>query len=82
MEKAAFRNKTFTTFDETKICLYDWPVVKPKYFVHIIHGMSEHAARYDEYAKWLNSNDIHVFSSDLRGHGKTAETLSKLVFRI
>jgi len=80
MEKASFSNRSFNSFDQTNICIYDWAVEKPKYYVHIIHGMSEHAARYDEFAKWLNSKNIHVFSSDLRGHGKTAGNLDKVGF--
>jgi len=44
MEKASFSNRTFSSFDQTNICLYDWSVEQPKYYVHIIHGMSEHAA--------------------------------------
>ena len=37
---------------------YVWSVKNPKAWVHIIHGMSEHAARYDELASELNKEDI------------------------
>ena len=48
---------------------YVWSVKNPKAWVHIIHGMSEHAARYDELASELNKEDIFVTAGDHRGHG-------------
>ena len=39
--------------------------------VQIIHGMQEHAKRYNNFAKFLNSKGYIVFASDLRGHGLT-----------
>lgn len=51
--------------------LYD-NVAKPRVVVQIIHGMQEYANRYDDFANFLNKNDVVVFVSDLRGHGKTA----------
>lgn len=39
----------------------------------LVHGMTEHSARYDEFARFLNSNGISVYALDLRGHGKTGE---------
>ena len=41
--------------------------------VHIIHGMAEHIARYEEFAHFLASNGFVVSGHDQRGHGKTAE---------
>ena len=43
----------------------------PRYFLQIIHGMVEHSLRYNNFAKFLNSNGIAVFAGDQRGHGKT-----------
>ena len=52
---------------------YAWDnVEKPIGVVQIIHGMQEHAKRYNEFAKYLNSLGLIVFASDLRGHGQTA----------
>lgn len=37
----------------------------------LVHGMTEHSLRYDEFAIFLNKNGITVYALDLRGHGKT-----------
>lgn len=63
---------------KTPITGYDWNLPQPKAVLMIIHGMSEHAARYDHFANYLNDQQIAVFSSDLRGHGKTAGSLDKV----
>lgn len=58
---------------------YFWDeVAKPKAVVQIIHGMQEHAKRYDEFAKYLNKKGYIVFASDLRGHGETAGSIENL----
>ena len=52
---------------------YIWDNVEsPIGIVQIFHGMQEHAKRYNEFAKFLNSKGYIVFASDLRGHGQTA----------
>ena len=53
-------------------------VKKPKAVVQIIHGMREHSGRYIRFAEMLEKNGFIVYSSDSRGHGKTALSLSKL----
>ncbi len=65
--------KVIKSFDGNKIYCYLWDNVKaPKGVVQIIHGMAEHATRYDEFAKYLNKRGFIVFADDHRGHGKTA----------
>lgn len=52
---------------------YLWDKVEsPIGVVQIIHGMQEHAKRYNDFAKFLNNQGYIVFASDLRGHGLTA----------
>lgn len=80
MSKPRLSNRTFTSFDGKEIVLYDWKVENPKLQLHIIHGMSEHANRYDHFACWLNTKGIRVVSSDLRGHGKTAGEIENVGF--
>jgi alpha-beta hydrolase superfamily lysophospholipase len=41
--------------------------------VQIIHGASEHSARYGRLATALVERGLAVYAMDLRGHGKTAE---------
>ncbi len=71
-------NSEIRSFDLTPLTIYNWDCEKPKAIVHIVHGMSEHAGRYDHFAQWLNSQNISVVSSDLRGHGKTAGELKNV----
>ena len=57
---------------------YVWSVKDPKTWVHIVHGMSEHAVRYDELARELNKEDILVTAGDHRGHGETGRAMKSL----
>ncbi|MDH4279874.1 MAG: lysophospholipase [Acidimicrobiia bacterium] len=45
----------------------------PKGSVQIAHGLAEHAARYDRFARALNGAGFLVFATDHRGHGRTGE---------
>lgn len=49
--------------------LYD--IKSPVAVCQIIHGMQEHSARYDNFCKFLNKNNIAVFITDTRGHGRS-----------
>ena len=74
----SYTNSEIRSFDLTPITLYHWEAKQPKAIVHIVHGMSEHAARYDHFAEFLRAADISVVASDLRGHGKTAGELKNV----
>ena len=64
----------FTSHDGRKIKVYVWDEGKnPKAVVKIAHGMVEHSARYDDFARYLNSCGYIVVMNDHRGHGLTAE---------
>jgi len=39
--------------------------------VQICHGLSEHAERYSQFARFLNKIGLAVYAHDHRGHGKT-----------
>ena len=56
-----------------EIFVYEWPVESPKAIVQIVHGMAEHAGRYDAFARFLNGHGYYVVADDHRGHGKTDE---------
>lgn len=59
--------------NDFELSCYLWDKVEnPVGVVQIIHGMQEHAKRYNDLAKYLNSQGLIVFASDLRGHGQTA----------
>jgi alpha-beta hydrolase superfamily lysophospholipase len=59
--------------DATQLALHRWPVApaSARAVVMIVHGASEHAARYDRFARFLNDNGYAVYAMDLRGHGST-----------
>lgn len=59
--------------NDFELVCYVWDKVeKPTGVVQIIHGMQEHAKRYNDFARHLNKQGLIVFASDLRGHGQTA----------
>ena len=49
----------------------------PTAHVHIIHGMAEHIARYEEFIMYLTKQGFIVSGHDQRGHGRTAERNGK-----
>lgn len=72
--------KYFVCSDEHKIAYRIWlpkQENKPSAFLQILHGVAEHGERYERFAKVLNKKGIAVFSSDHRGHGKTASENEK-----
>ncbi len=65
---------SFKDKDGFEINVYKWePVNKPKAAVQIVHGMAEHAKRYEVFAEFLCNNDYICYADDHRGHGKTIE---------
>lgn len=65
---------SFTTADQQQIFWYKWMSqttnAKP---LLIVHGMAEHASRYDHFATYLNEQGFHVYAMDLRGHGQSVQ---------
>ncbi|MFC4624312.1 alpha/beta fold hydrolase [Daeguia caeni] len=41
----------------------------PRAIVHICHGLAEHSARYQGFAKTLSEAGYHIYAHDHRGHG-------------
>lgn len=60
--------------DGHKIQTYVWPTEGAKAWVHINHGMSEHATRYDRLAQALNQEGYSVVAHNHRGHGTSPTT--------
>ena len=59
--------------DEELNC-YRWmPDVEPIASLQIVHGMTEHILRYDDFACYLNSRGFAVYGHDHLGHGGTSE---------
>lgn len=62
---------TFPAADGVTLARYHWPADQPRRIVVIAHGMAEHAARYDDFARFLNQHDCDVWALDHRGHGRS-----------
>ncbi|MGF1595814.1 MAG: alpha/beta fold hydrolase [Acidimicrobiales bacterium] len=60
--------------DGTEIATSAWIDTEgePRGVVQIAHGLAEHAARYDRFARALLGAGFLVFATDHRGHGRTA----------
>ena len=64
--------ETFTAKDGKKISVCRWEnAAAPKAVVQLSHGMAEHVARYDAFARALNGRGYIVFGDDHRAHGMT-----------
>ncbi|RZI81661.1 MAG: alpha/beta hydrolase [Rubrivivax sp.] len=59
------------TRDGLKLHVSHWPVAAPKGVVVLLHGLCEHAGRYDELARKLNELQWAVVAPDHRGHGRS-----------
>jgi alpha-beta hydrolase superfamily lysophospholipase len=59
--------------DDTDVVLqvHLWPVTDAIGWLHIMHGVGEHGARYGALAKQLNPAGYNVSVGDYRGHGLT-----------
>jgi alpha-beta hydrolase superfamily lysophospholipase len=76
MEKSRF---PLTSPDGMEISVIRWqPDTQAKAFLQIVHGLAEHAERYDRLARALTASGYAVYASDLRGHGQTARTRADL----
>ena len=73
MEKRCFFNKA----DQPVFYLH-WPASAPRAAVVIAHGMVEHPARYDEFAKFLTDHRIAVYGIYHIGHGPDAAVLNHM----
>lgn len=64
----------FTLRDGLNVATYDWPLPsrqRPRAVILIVHGLGEHAWRYDVLAQRLNNWGFVVRAYDQRGHGES-----------
>ncbi|WP_042461556.1 alpha/beta hydrolase [Neobacillus dielmonensis] len=72
---------TFQTMDGIDIFAKKWmnkDVGTPKAIVQIAHGMAEHIARYDTFARNLVTENVFVYGNDHRGHGETGKKANSI----
>lgn len=65
---------TFTASDGDNLAVQDWPLpdeVVPRATVLLVHGLGEHAGRYDVLARLLNTWGYLVRGYDHYGHGQS-----------
>jgi alpha-beta hydrolase superfamily lysophospholipase len=77
---STFTVSRLTRPDGTSVAVYKWPAPAApiKAVVQIVHGLAEHAARYDRVARALTQAGYAVYASDHRGHGQTASVPREL----
>lgn len=64
--------QTLLTADGLKLHQITWrPSGQPRAQFVIVHGLGEHASRYDHLVQALNAAGISVHAIDLRGHGRS-----------
>ena len=64
-----------TAIDGSNVVVQDWPLdssVKLRGVVIVVHGLGEHAGRYDHVARQLNSWGFAVRGYDQCGHGESS----------
>ncbi|MBG9388974.1 alpha/beta hydrolase [Caenimonas aquaedulcis] len=65
---------TFTASDGDNLALQDWPLpegLRLRGVVLLVHGLGEHAGRYDQLARRLNGWGFAVRGYDQYGHGES-----------
>ena len=67
--------RTYTDASGIEITFFEWPVAKPKAIIQLVHGLGEHARRYDHVAAELNRHGYSVYADDHRGHGLTGVSM-------
>ncbi|MDM0030266.1 alpha/beta hydrolase [Variovorax saccharolyticus] len=65
---------TLRTADGETVALRDWPLASgaPRAVVLVVHGLGEHAGRYDRVAAELNGWGFAVRAADHHGHGASS----------
>jgi alpha-beta hydrolase superfamily lysophospholipase len=63
-----------STPDHAQLATYRWTQGEPSAGrgIYLLHGLGEHAGRYDTLAQWLALRGWTVAAHDHRGHGKSA----------
>ncbi len=63
------KTSELTTSTRVKLVKHSWTLENARATLLIVHGYSEHAGRYAQFAEDLNKEGIQVYSYDQRGYG-------------
>ncbi len=66
--------RNFRLESDVKLVGYEWKGERPRYAVCLVHGIGEHAGRYDRTGEAFKKAGIAMVGMDLRGHGLSAGT--------
>lgn len=79
MDVRVYEKEVLSSDEETPLkgVVYE-PDGDPKGLFQVVHGMTEHIARYDKFMREIASHGYVVFGHDHLGHGKTAGDKEKL----
>ncbi|WP_044041472.1 alpha/beta hydrolase [Caballeronia insecticola] len=75
MARNIYSTSAVTTRHGADLFLHRWrpvPEGEPEARIALVHGLGEHAGRYDALALALNAAGIELIAIDLRGHGKSS----------
>jgi acylglycerol lipase len=70
-DKAAGVDGFIESGDGVKIAYRAWPHAGAGITFAVVHGLGEHAGRYERFAKGMAKHGMGTFAVDLRGHGKS-----------
>ena len=70
-EGALAREGTIDSADGTKLSYRAWPKTGAAITFAVVHGLGEHARRYERFALGMARLGFATFAVDLRGHGKS-----------
>jgi acylglycerol lipase len=59
------------TADRSRIAYRAWPHAGAAITFAVVHGLGEHAGRYERFAKGMAKHGMGTFAVDLRGHGRS-----------
>jgi alpha-beta hydrolase superfamily lysophospholipase len=66
------REGTIASADGTKLSYRAWPKAGANVTFAVVHGLGDHARRYERFAQAMTRYGFGTFAVDLRGHGKSA----------
>jgi alpha-beta hydrolase superfamily lysophospholipase len=71
--KAPREDRTYVDAEGVTIHYYTWRAASPQGVVQLVHGLGEHALRYEWLVGRLTDAGFTVYADDHRGHGRTGE---------
>jgi alpha-beta hydrolase superfamily lysophospholipase len=69
--KTSREDRTYVDAQGVTIHYYTWRATQPRAVVQLVHGLGEHALRYEWLAAKLTAAGYTVYADDHRGHGRT-----------